>query len=436
MLKLALVGRPNVGKSALFNRICNKRIAIVDEAEGITRDRLYSEVDHFGFQFEVVDTGGIDPRSQDPFRDEIRSQAEIAIVEADTLVLVVDSRVGVTSLDQELAQLLLQTGKPLTLAVNKIDDRSQEERLHPFYSLGISKMVAVSAIQGYQIAELIERAWEGFTPKEEVHKEEGIRLAVVGRPNVGKSTLVNALLQEERCVVSPLAGTTRDSVDIPVTIEGQLYTLIDTAGIRRKKAEAFVVDKFAALRTERAIERADVCLLLIDAQEGITTQEKRIATEIEGKGKSCIVLFNKWDAVQGFRMEHCLQALHQECPFLVHCPTLFISAKTGRNLEKIFPEVGRVYTGSKKRISTHQLNTFIERAIQLNHPPMITGKRLRIYYMTQVDVQPPRFVLFVNNPALMVESYKRYLVNSFRTQYDFAGSPLQFHMRGKKNPFS
>ncbi len=431
MYKLAIVGRPNVGKSALFNRVCKKRIAIVDEAEGITRDRLYAEAECFGISFEVIDTGGIDPRSPDQFRDEIRQQAEIAIEEADCIVMVVDSRVGITELDEELARELLKTGKPITLAVNKIDDHTHESRIHAFYPLGISKVIGISAIQGYQIAELLEMAWEGFTPKEERATEHGIQLSVIGRANVGKSTLVNTLLKEDRCVVSTIAGTTRDSVDIPITVEGQKYTLIDTAGIRRKKAEHAVVDKFAALRTERAIERSDVCILLFDVQEGMTSQEKKIATQIEQSGKSCIVVMNKWDLVEGFRMEHCLQALYTECPFLSHCPILFISALTARNLDKIFPEVQRVYEASKTRISTHQLNTFVERAMQINHPPMLTGKRLRVYYMTQVDVQPPKFVLFVNNPTLMPESYKRYLINQFRKQYTYSGTPLQLHLRGK-----
>ncbi|MCC5832935.1 MAG: ribosome biogenesis GTPase Der [Chlamydiales bacterium] len=433
MHKLAIVGRPNVGKSALFNRICDKRIAIVDEAEGITRDRLYAEADWFGRPFEVIDTGGIDPRSPDQFSDEIRRQAQIAILEADTLVMVVDSRVGITELDEELARELLKTGKPLTLAVNKIDHRAHEERVYPFYALGIAKVIGVSAIQGYQIAELLELAWDGFTPRDDQTLHHGIRLSLIGRANTGKSTLVNALLNEERCVVSPLAGTTRDSIDIPITVDDQDYTLIDTAGIRRKKAEYEVVEKYAAMRTERAIERSDVCLLVFDVQEGMTSQEKRIVQQIEKAGKSCIVLMNKWDLVEGFRMEHCLQALYQESPFLSHCPVLFISAKAKRNLNKIFPEVKRVYEASKTRISTHQLNTFVERAMQINHPPMLNGKRLRVYYMTQVDVQPPRFILFVNNPSLMSETYKRYLINQFRKKYTYAGTPLQLHLRGKSS---
>ena len=390
MFKLAIVGRPNVGKSALFNRICNKRIAIVDEAEGVTRDRLYSEADFFGFSFEVIDTGGIDPQSKDQFQDEIRRQAEIAIKEADTLVMVVDSEAGITPLDEMLARLLLKTDKPLTLAINKIDDLSQKQRLHAFYGLGISKMVAISATQGFQIAELLEKAWEGFnktTASEE--SENGVRVSIVGRPNVGKSTLVNTLLQEKRCVVSTIPGTTRDSVDIPFSYQGRPYTLIDTAGIRRKKSEHDVIEKFAAIRTERAIERSDVCILLLDAQEGLTVQEKRIANTIEEAGKGCILVLNKWDLVKGFRMEHLMQALHTQSPFLAHCPMLFISAKEGRNLDKIFDAIDSVFTALQTRIPTHQLNKFVERAMQLNHPPMVTGKRLRIYYLTQAEVEPP-----------------------------------------------
>ncbi|NGX62359.1 MAG: GTPase Der [Chlamydiae bacterium] len=431
MRKLAIVGRPNVGKSALFNRICKKRIAIVDEAEGITRDRLYAETEVFGLPFEIIDTGGIDPQSKDAFQEEIRRQAEIAYEEADSLVLVVDGTVGVTPLDQDLARILLKMGKPLVLAVNKIDEPKHSSLLHEFHCLGISKMVAVSAAHGFQVAEMLEMAWEKIQKEEEEKIQKGTRISVIGRPNVGKSTLLNTLLEEKRCVVSPLAGTTRDSVEIPFTYQGRPYTLIDTAGIRRKKSEHDVVEKFAALRTVRAIERSDVCLLLVDAQEGITAQEKKIANQIEDAGKGCIVLLNKWDLVKGFRMEHALQSIREESPFLAHCPFLCISAKEGRNLDKIFPEIDQVTLATQTRISTHQLNTFIEKAIQLNHPPMLRGKRLRIYYMTQVDVTPPRFILFVNHPSLMQQSYQKYLLNRFREHYPFAGTPLNFHLKGK-----
>jgi GTP-binding protein len=433
MFKLAIVGRPNVGKSALFNRICKKRIAIVDSAEGVTRDRLYASAEAFGLPFEVIDTGGIDPQSEDAFQEEIRRQAQIAIQEADTLVMVVDSEVGITHLDEMLARLLLKTEKPLTLAINKIDDPSQKDRMYSFYRLGISKMVGVSAAHGFNIAELLETAWEGFKAPEQLEKQEGdIKISIVGRPNVGKSTLINALIEEERCVVSPIAGTTRDSVDIPFSFKGSSYTLIDTAGVRRKKAEHDVVEKFAAIRTERAIERSDVCILMLDAQEGLTAQEKKIANAIEEAGKGCIIVLNKWDLVKGFRMEHLMKALQTTSPFLAHCPLLCISAKDKRNLDKLFPEIETVYRALQTRIPTHQLNKFVERAMQLNHPPMVIGKRLRIYYLTQAEVQPPRFVFFVNKPDLMHDSYKKYLINSFRKAFPFTGSPLKFLLRGKE----
>lgn len=432
--KLAIVGRPNVGKSALFNRICKQKIAIVDEAEGVTRDRLYAESDLFGFRFEVIDTGGINPRSQVPFNEEIKRQAEIAIEEADTIIQVVDGQIGVTDLDKEVAKILLKTQKPVCLAVNKIDNISQTPLIHQFHSLGISRLVPVSAAQGWQIAELLETAFENVSivKEESIDNPDAIKVAIVGRPNVGKSSLVNYVLDEERCIVSPVPGTTRDSVDISFSHDDQLYTLIDTAGIRRKRAEHEVVDKFAAIRTERAIERSDLCILMLDVQEGMTAQDKKIANRIEEAGKGCIILLNKWDLVKGFRMEHCLRGIEEEVPFLKHCPKVFISAKTGRNVDKIFPLIQEVYQNSLKRITTHQLNKFIGSALQKNYPPMIMGKRLRIYYMAQVDVQPPKFILFVNYPNLMTDSYKKYLYNQFREIYAFTGVPINLYLKGKE----
>ncbi|KAF3362312.1 GTPase Der [Chlamydiales bacterium STE3] len=431
--KLAIVGRPNVGKSALFNSICQKKIAIVDETEGVTRDRLYGESHLFGFSFQVIDTGGIDPKSKAQFNEHIKQQAEIAIEEADTIVMVVDGKIGITALDQEIASILLRTKKPVCLAVNKIDSPELRDHIYSFLALGIKDVVAVSAAQNWQIAELLETALKSFPRDVEVEKEpESIKIAIIGRPNVGKSSLVNYFLEEDRCIVSPIPGTTRDSVDISFTIDGTLYTLIDTAGIRRKKSEQDVIEKFAAIRTERAIERADLCLFLIDAQEGMTAQEKRIATQVEEAGKCCILLFNKWDLVKGFRMEHCLKGLEMAVPFLKHCPKLFISAKSGRNLEKIFPLAAQVYADSKLRITTHQLNKFIGQAMQKNHPPMITGKRLRIYYMAQVDIQPPTFVVFVNYPNLMSDSYRKYIYNQLRETYGFSGVPINLYLKGKE----
>jgi GTPase len=432
MYKLALVGRPNVGKSALFNAICKKRIAIVDEAEGTTRDRLYAEVTQGEFAFTLIDTGGINPGARDSFAEGIREQAQSAIQEADSLVLVVDGRLGPQDLDFRLARLLLTTQKPLTLAINKIDEPSQQMNIHNFYGLGVTKMLPVSAAHGFQIAELIEKAWEGFQFKgESGAKEEAIKVAIVGRTNVGKSTLINQLIEENRCLVSPVAGTTRDSIDIPFTFEGHSFVLIDTAGIRRKKSEREVVEKFAALRTARAISRSDVCLLLVDALEGLTAQEKRIAKEIEAAGKGCLVVMNKWDLVSGFRMEHAMRVLKEESPFLAHCPLLLISALTGRNVDKLLTQARLVYESGGARIPTHELNKAIEKAMQLNHPPMLQGKRLRIYYATQVETHPPRILLFVNRANLLPLTYRHYLYNFLRKQFAFPGNPLLLEVRAK-----
>lgn len=435
--KIAIVGRPNVGKSALFNRICQKRISIVDEQEGITRDRLYAEAEIFGRPFLLIDTGGIDPSEKMPFNKEIRRQAEIAIEEADVVILVVDGQIGPHPLDEEVAKILLHAKKPVVVAVNKIDTSSEETKIHNFHSLAVRDLIAVSAVQGYQIAEMLEKAMS-FVPEEEAIDApapmKGIKIAIVGRPNVGKSTLLNALLDEERAIVSPIAGTTRDSVDVEIHREGQDFVLIDTAGIRRKKAEKEVVDKFSRIRTDEAIARADVCLLVLDSYEGFTTQEKRIASEIEATGKSCILVFNKWDLVQNLRMEHALKDVREEISFLNHCPAIFISAENRRNLDKIFSLVAECYAERQKRITTGMLNKFIEGCLQKYHPPLIIGKRLRIYYMTQVETNPPKFVLFVNNPTLMTDTYKKYLLNNFREVYKFSGCPLVLELRGKAPP--
>ena len=433
--KIALIGRPNVGKSALFNRIAKKRIAIVDEMEGVTRDRLYAEAELFGRPFEIIDTGGIDEGSSIPFAEEVKRQAEIAIEEADSLIMVVDSRVGLTHLDEHVAQILLKSGKPVALAVNKMDNEDASV-LAPFYSLGIEAMVSVSAIQGHNIVEMLEAALEPCPPSQEEEEAKGIKVAIIGRPNVGKSTLINTLLDESRCVVSPIAGTTRDSIDVAVTFQGETLTFIDTAGVRRKKSEPEVVDKFAAIRTERAIERADICILMLDSQEGMTHQEKRIANTIEGKGKGCILFFNKWDLVKGYRMEHCKKSLEIEASFITHCPTLFGSAKTGRKIDDLFPLIQEVYASLTQRVPTGQLNQFIEKTLHKVHPPMLRGKRLRIYYMAQVDTMPPRFVFFVNHPDLLSETYKKYLINQFRKAYPYPGVPLTFYLKGKKRQSS
>ena len=429
-LKLALVGRPNVGKSALFNRLCRKRISIVDDEEGTTRDRIYGETDFFGTPVGLIDTGGIALDPALPFQEGIRKQVQLALDEADAIVMVVDAQVGVTPADREVATLLLRQGKQVTLGVNKVDDTTHMDQTYDFYQLGIEKLVPISATHGLQLAELLETALEGLSV--EVPEEKATtstKVALVGRPNVGKSTLLNYLLSDDRSVVSPIAGTTRDAIDATVTIDGVDLTLIDTAGIRRKRAEHEVVDKFAAIRTEQAIERADICIVILDATQGLTAQDKRITSLIEQSGKGCILVFNKWDLVKGVRMEHCLQAVRADAAFLAHCPAFFVSALHGTHLHKLIPAIQEVRRHQQERITTGQLNRFVERAIQLYHPPMIQGKRLRIYYMTHVETQPPTFVLFVNYPHLMLETYKRYLIGKFREAYQFTGNPLIFVLK-------
>lgn len=435
LTKIAIVGRPNVGKSALFNSLCGKRLSIVDSAEGVTRDRLYGEAELFGRPFLLIDTGGLDTGHDKPFIESIRQQTLRAIQEADALIMVVDATVGVTELDLTVARQLQRCGKPLCLAINKVDEPAMKQSAWQFAPLGIEPAVPISALQRWQLAELLtavlERAPDASLT-EPATPFSGTKVAVVGRPNVGKSTLLNHLVNEERCLVSEIPGTTRDSIDLPLERNGKSYLFVDTAGIRRKKSEKEAVDKFAAIRTQNAIERCDLCLLMVDSQQGMTTQEKRIARDLEEAGRGCILLMNKWDLVKGYRMEHCLKEIERDVPFLAHCPKLFISAKSGRNIDKIFDEVDLVAENYQKRITTHQLNAFVQKAMQITHPPMLGGKRLRVYYMTQVEVAPPTFVLFVNNPDLMSPSYQKYLYNQFRSQYGFFGVPIRLLLRQRE----
>lgn len=429
MKKIAIVGRPNVGKSALFNRLVRKRLSIVHEEEGVTRDRLYGQADYCNTPFELIDTGGIDPRGKGDINAHIREQAAIAIQEADLLIQVVDGLVGPTQLDQELSRLLLQTDKPLALAVNKLDTWGIEARLHDFYSLGIEKMTPVSAVHGRGVYDLLESILEGVDLSSDDVAPDATACALVGRPNVGKSTLLNTLLDEERSIVSPIAGTTRDSLDALVEMDGHMLHLIDTAGIRKKRATPGGVDKFAAIRTKAAIERSSICLFMLDVREGLSQHDKRIARWIEDSGKGCVILLNKWDLVKGFRLEHATKALALENRFLSHCPTLPLSAKTGHHLDKLLGHILSVKEAYEKRIPTSPLNKFVEEAMRINHPPMIKGKRLRVYYLTQTETHPPHFTLFVNRPDHLSESYKRYLIHAFRKQFHFPGVPLKFSVR-------
>jgi GTP-binding protein len=429
--KLALVGRPNVGKSSLFNAICKKRIAIVDEEEGVTRDRLYTTADFFGKEFELIDTGGIDFNDKLPFIEEIRLQVEIALEEADSIILVVDGKSGLTLLDKQIARLLFKVDKPITLAINKIDVPSQQIESE-FISLGIKNVVTTSALHTYHIAELLENAFEKINWENEIDEESSVpKVAIIGRTNVGKSTLLNTFLDEKRVIVSSIAGTTRDNIDVLFQKEEKSYHFIDTAGVRRKRAEHHTVEKFAAIRTKNAIERSDVCLLILDVEQGMTSQDLKILWQIKKAKKAAIILFNKWDLFKDFKMKDCIKSFRKDFPSFSFYPIYFISAKTKFNTDKIFSEIDSVYNHYNKRIGTGLVNSFIEKAMQNNHPPMIQGKRLRIYYAIQAQSSPPRFVLFVNHPFLITPTYKRYLHNQLHLFFNFSGTPVDFDVRAK-----
>jgi len=438
-LTLVLTGRPNVGKSTLFNRICQKRVAIVDEHEGTTRDRIYGQIDGFGYRLTLIDTGGIGQgtKAAHLFHPSIQKQVESAWQEADIILLLVDGQVGLTAADEYLSRQLQRQNKPLYLIVNKIDNSAHtHERLFPFYRLGIQKIFPVSALQGDLVMELLEKLLANPPYREceaTVEKEEMLKVALVGRPNVGKSSLLNYLLQEERSIISEIPGTTRDAIDVQTILNGIPITFIDTAGIRRRRAQRETVDKFAAVRTQLSIERSDICLLLLDAKEGITVQDKKIAQLIEEAGKGCILLFNKWDLVTGCRMEYCLHSFRMESPFLNHCPALFISALTGRNLFKIAQEIFEVSHFQNNRIPTGELNQWLEETVKAHNPPTVQGKRLKIYYMTQVKTNPPTFILFINSPRSLLNSYKKYLIHQLRKRYLFSGNPLFFIFKDKNN---
>jgi len=435
--KIAIVGRPNVGKSALFNACCKKKISIVDAAEGVTRDRLSHQIDIFGYPFELMDTAGIDPQSKDIMTQSVLIQTELATEEADAFIFVVDGLIPPHELDQRIAHTILAaTKKPIVLAINKIDSQSQDFYQHNFRGLGIKEMIPISAIHGYNLAELLEAATSFFdkNDKGEIDNNAHIhpKVALLGRPNVGKSTLFNAFLGYERTLVTDIPGTTRDSIDTPLTYEGKELLFIDTAGIRRQRKILEPVDTFATIRTKAALERCDIALLVVDSMQGLTTEEKKIASLIEEAKKGCIVLFNKWDLNTGFRMEHCLKAIERDAPFLHHCPKLFISAKTGRNVEKIIPTIFDVYDSYTKRISTHQLNNSLKKSIEKLHAPIVNNRRLKIYFATQIATSAPHFVFFVNTPALMANSYKKYLINNLRKDFGFEGVPFTVQLRGKK----
>ena len=432
---VAIVGRPNVGKSMLFNKLCGRRLSIVEDTPGVTRDRLYAECEWLGRKFNIVDTGGIEPTTDNEILLFMREQANIAISSADVIVLVTDVRTGVTAADKDVANMLLRSKKPTVLAVNKMDSTGRTDpTIYEFYELGLGDPIAVSAVHGHGTGDLLDECMKYFPPEEEDEEEDDrIKVAVIGKPNVGKSSLVNHILGEQRVIVSNVAGTTRDAVDSEVDNKYGKYVFIDTAGIRRKSRVDERVEKFSVMRAQMAIERADVCIIMIDAREGVTEQDTKIAGLAHEAGKASIIVVNKWDLVEKETgtMEKMRRAVMRDLSFMSYAPVLFISAKTGQRTDRIFELVNFVNDQSSMRISTGMLNDVLADAQARVQPPTDKGRRLKIYHMTQTGIKPPNFVVFCNSRELFHFSYQRYIENQIRAVFGLEGTPIRMVIRQK-----
>ena len=434
---VAIVGRPNVGKSTFFNKIAGRRIAIVEDTPGVTRDRVYADCEWQGNLFTLIDTGGIDPDSTDPLLRQMRRQAEIAIETADAILFFVDGKQGLTADDETVADLLRRSGKPLILVVNKIDNVRQQDDIYDFYELGLGEPTGISSVNMMNFGDLLDRITDAVPKYSEEEEEESnlIHIAVVGKPNVGKSSLVNRMLGEERVMVSDIAGTTRDAIDTRFSDESGEYVIIDTAGIRRKRAiEYQSLERFSVVRALAAIDRCDVALLLIDASDGVTEQDTKIAGYIDEKGKPAVIVINKWDAIEketGTLEAHTKQ-VREQLKFMDYAPVVYISALTGQRTQKILPMVRECYGQSVRRITTGLLNDVLADAVQSLQPPSMSGRRLKIYYATQQGTKPPMFIFFVNDHKLLHFSYERYLQNQFRKAFGFEGTPIRFFFRDRK----
>lgn len=430
---VAVVGRPNVGKSTFFNRIAGRRISIVEDTPGVTRDRICAEAEWNGVRFDLIDTGGIEPDSRDPLLSQMREQAQTAIDMADLIVFMVDGREGLTSADREVAGMLRRTGKKIVLLVNKIDDqRVPADSLYDFYELGLGEPVPVSSANMLNLGDVLDDIVSAL-PECGGEEEDGIRVAVIGKPNVGKSSLVNALLGEKRVIVSPLAGTTRDSIDTPMLWEGERYTLIDTAGIRRRSRISGNVEHYSVLRALAAIERCDVCLFMIDASEGLSEQDKKIAGEAHKAGKGIVIAVNKWDLLtkETNTMRDFTRKLRAELPFLSYAPVIYISALKKQRLRDVMKEVRLAAEQRRIRIPTGRLNSLLADAMAMRQPPSDKGRMLRIYYAAQIGTEPPLFTFSINDRELMHFSYSRYLENRIREAFGFVGTPIRFVFREK-----
>jgi GTP-binding protein len=433
---IAIVGRPNVGKSTIFNRIIGDRLAIVEDKPGVTRDRIYGTAEWNGVSFSVIDTGGIEIDGEDGLLRLVRMQAELAIEEADVIIFMVDGKAGLTNADEDVAQMLFRSGKPVVLAVNKVDNFQRMEDIYEFYSLGFGDPVAVSGSHGIGIGDLLDAAVAKLPAKEnDEYDDDVIKVALIGRPNVGKSSLVNAILGEERVIVSDVAGTTRDAIDTPFEKDGQKYVLIDTAGMRKRGKVYESTEKYSVMRAMKAIERADVALIVINAQEGIIEQDKHIAGYAHELGKASVFVVNKWDAVpkDDKTMQQFTKAIREQFLFMHYAPIVFLSALTKQRLHRLFPVINRVAEQHAMRVPTHVLNDIIADAVAVTPPPTDKGRRLRINYATQVSVKPPTILIFVNDPELMHFSYERFLENKIRAAFEFEGTPLRIYTRHKSD---
>ena len=433
---VAIVGRPNVGKSTFFNYIVGKRISIVQDEPGVTRDRVYADATWKGKTFTLIDTGGIEPESEDIIVSQMRDQANIAIDIADVIIFLTDIKQGVTAADKEISLMLKKSKKPVVLVCNKADNYGKtSDDIYEFYNLGLGDPYPVSSVNAIGIGDVLDAIYEEFPETEKEDDEETIKVAIIGKPNVGKSSLVNKILGENRVIVSDIAGTTRDAIDSNFENEFGKYVFIDTAGIRRKSKVDEQIEKYSVMRSLLAVERADVCLLMIDANEGVTEQDRKIAGEAHEAGKATIIVINKWDTYE--KDEHTIEQykkqVYNDLAYLSYAPIIFISAKTGQRVNKLFEMINMVANQNAMRISTAVLNQVLNEAIAIVQPPTDKGKRLRIYYMTQASTKPPTFVVFVNDKKLFHFSYERYLVNQIRKEFTLTGTPVRIMVREKKD---
>ena len=428
---VAVVGRPNVGKSTFFNKIVGRRVSIVEDTPGVTRDRIYAEAEWNGIKFDLIDTGGIEPDSKDIILSQMREQAQMAMDMADVILFIVDGKDGITTADEEVAGMLRRTGKKIILLVNKIDNpRKIPDNFYDFYALGLGEPIPISSVNMLNLGDVLDDIVKSF-PDKKYEETDDIKVSVIGKPNVGKSSLINALVNDNRVIVSPIAGTTRDAIDTPFEWEGNKYLLIDTAGIRRKSKVNEDIERYSVIRSIAAIERCDVCLVLIDAEEGLTEQDKKIAGEAHEAGKGIVVVVNKWDLVhkETNTMRDYRRKIESELLFMSYAPVIFISALKKERLAEVMAMVKFVAEKRALRVPTGQLNSLIADAVLMNQPPADKGKRLKVYYATQIGVKPPLFAFSINDRELMHFSYARYLENKIRAAFGFEGTSIKFLFR-------